>query len=162
MKFGKTHRHEPHEPQLATMIDVFSILIIFLIAGTAMDSSILQIPSDIKLPATISDDTIINAPQITIQGETIWFSVTKQKYPLNLFSEANMGTQEFLDLKNVLTQALAENSKQSNAIIKNESADYLNLVAEKSTPYKDIFLVVKNLKDIGFKNIVFVGTVQKK
>ena len=60
MKFEKHHRQEPTEPQLATMIDVFSILIIFLIAGTAMDSSVLNIPTDIILPSTESKATSFN------------------------------------------------------------------------------------------------------
>lgn len=157
MKFEKHHRQEPTEPQLATMIDVFSILIIFLIAGTAMDSSVLNIPTDIILPSTESKATSLNAPQVTLQSGKILMHFIEDEIDLkDMISETE--TSKYKTVKLKLIQYIEKVKKDSH---KNKAdlqlLQSINLVADKTTPYADVYLTIKAFRNLGFQNAILVG-----
>jgi biopolymer transport protein ExbD len=160
MNFEKPHRREPTEPQLATMIDVFSILIIFLIAGTAMDSSILNIPNDIILPKTISKSSTLNAPQITIEKNIIMVNFINEK--IN-YSEI-VTVEESSKLKNVRLKVeeylknVEAGKKSKKSLSESQLLQSLNLVAGDKTSYEIIFNTIKWFKDRGFQNTILVAT----
>ncbi len=161
MHFERPQRHESTEPQLATMIDVFAVLIIFLIAGTTMDSSILQIPVTIVLPSTTAVASTINAPQITVLKDKIWFSLTDKEYPLDLLKNPDAHAAMVQQIQDEITHYQAKsNEKKTKVQIGSASANYINVVAAKDTPYRDIFLAIKFFRNAGFKSAVLVGTSQ--
>lgn len=157
MKFKKSHRREPTEPQLATMIDVFSILIIFLIAGTAMDSSVLNIPSDLILPETVSSETTVNAPQVTLVNRVLILNFIDEKISINELSDPQ--NQKLSRIKQKLQDYLERVSSKSKKEMANiQLLKSINLVADKSAIYNDIYLIMKTFKDFGFQNTILVGT----
>lgn len=157
MNFEKHHRAEPTEPQLATMIDVFSILIIFLIAGTAMDSSVLNIPTDIILPSTESKATSLNAPQVTLQSGKVIINFIQDEISLKELL-ADDGSVKLTVIKNKLNQYLEKVKKISH---KNKAdlqlLQSINLVADKDTPYADVYSTIKAFRNLGFQNTILVG-----
>lgn len=160
MNFEKHHRQEPTEPQLATMIDVFSILIIFLIAGTAMDSSVLNIPVDITLPSTQSKATSLNAPQVTLQSGRLVMNFIQEEIELKeMLSETK--TEKFILVKTKLDQYLEKVKKNSH---KNKAdlqlLQSINLVADRETPYVDVYSTIKAFRNLGFQNTILVGMEQ--
>lgn len=157
MKFEKHHRQEPTEPQLATMIDVFSILIIFLIAGTAMDSSVLNIPTDIILPSTESKATSFNAPQVTLQSGKVIMNFIQDEINLKeLVSESE--SDKLINVKIKLNKYLEKIKKDSH---KNKAdlqlLQSINLVADKDTPYTEVYSTIKAFRNLGFQNTILVG-----
>ena len=164
LDFGHKHRHDPTEPQLATMVDVFSILIIFLIFGTAMDSTLINLPSDFMVPKTISDGAVANAPQVTVYDSEFELSLSERKYPLSLitdgFEDSNPMIQELKQVVSAYREKSKNIRKSANGAPSEngEEFNYLNLVADKSATYDKLFPVIKFFKAIGYSNVNLVGT----
>lgn len=148
---GKTHRREPQEPQLATMIDVFSMLIIFLIAGTVMGTSSVILPNDLQPPRSVSKEAIMNAPQLTISRAGVSLGFDSQVYPLSLFS--NPDAQELSGFRASIQKFLSSEKKTPDLGL-------VNLVADKSMTYQNIFDVVRVARESGFTSILFVATAR--
>ena len=161
MKFNKSHRKDPTEPQLAAMIDVFSILIIFLIAGTAMDSSVMNIPIDLGLAETSSKSTTLNAPQVTLLKSEININFIDSKLTIKDIENASTDSPKIVDIQNKLKSYLA-NIKEKNQKSGSEMQllESVNLLADKNTPYKEVFAVVKFFRANGFQNTILIGVEQ--
>ena len=161
MKFNKTHRRDPTEPQLAAMIDVFSILIIFLIAGTAMDSSVMDIPIELGLAQTSSKSSSINAPQVTLLKGEVNINFIDSKLSIHDIKNGSIDSPQIAEirkkLKNYLVKIKETNKKSGTEMQLLES---VNLLADKDTPYKDVFTVVKFFRINGFQNTILVGVEQ--
>ncbi len=160
MNFEKPHRREPTEPQLATMIDVFSILIIFLIAGTAMDSSILNIPTDLILPKTISKSSTLNAPQVTIENNIIAINFIDEKISYDeiiALTESPKLKRLKIKVEEYLKKVEA-GKKSKKSLSESQLLQSLNLVAGEKTSYEKIFNTLKWFKDRGFQNTILVAT----
>ena len=158
MKFNKSHRKDPIEPQLAAMIDVFSILIIFLIAGTAMDSSVLNIPINLGLAETSSKSTTLNAPQVTLHKGEVNINFIDSKITINDIENAAPTSPKILEIQTKLKSYLAnikENNKKSGSEM--QLLESVNLLADKNTPYKEVFAVVKFFRANGFQNTILIG-----
>jgi biopolymer transport protein ExbD len=157
MNFEKHHRREPSEPQLATMIDVFSILIIFLIAGTAMDNSILNIPDDLFLPSTQSNSTSLNAPQITLKEGVVDVNFIGEKFSLKEISQIDE-SENIKKIKNKLSEYISKNtSSKKKSLADTQLLQSINLVSDKNTSYADIYLTIKIFRSFGFQNTILVG-----
>lgn len=155
MKFEKKHRREHTEPQLAAMIDVFSILIIFLIAGTTMDSSILNIPADLFLAETSSKSSSINAPQATLKDGILVINFINEEVAITEIENESIKIKNIgVKLKDYLTKVEKDNKKKNTQL---QLLQSINLLADKSTPYKDIFTTMKYFRGYGFQNTILVG-----
>src|SRR4051812_48819760 len=83
--FEKSNRPEIVEPQLAAMVDVFSILIIFLIAGTVMGTTAVILPPGIIPPHSISKESMLTAPQLTVHQSQVRLGFSNETFPLSSF-----------------------------------------------------------------------------
>ena len=146
--FEKSHRHEPQEPQLAAMIDVFSILIIFLIAGTVMGTSSITLPDGLKLPDSLAKETLDTAPQITLSSESATLSFDEKPYRL---SDLRSGGTEKSRFVGAVRTHLGANSKKPLKAI--------NLVADRHLPYSTVFEATKMVREAGFESIYFISSV---
>lgn len=159
MKFEKIHRREPAEPQLAAMIDVFSILIIFLIAGTAMDSSVLTIPADLFLAETTSKSSSMNAPQVTLKNgmvEALFINEKISIVEMESINEESANVKRIkTKIKDYLNRVGKETKKNSTEI---QLLQSINLVADKDTPYRQVYSTIKFFRSFGFLNSILVGT----
>jgi biopolymer transport protein ExbD len=152
--FPKRHRKGPLELQLTAMIDVFSMIVIFLIFGTVFGAADIVIPSGMQIPKSLSKEGIESAPRIAILNNQVSFSLNDSTVPLSEFRSYE--SRENLVRK--LTQsASAYLEKQKEA---KKPVSPLNLVADQSTSYQDIFDVVVVFRRIGFNSILFVAMGQ--
>ncbi len=133
------------------MIDVFAIIIIFLIKGTVMGVSSIEVPSDIELPKSKSLEGIEQAPSIVIGRDYVSFSLSKSKVPLNdFFSQNNSNQQKRLkEEMNSYIQNIPKKVKASGVL--------LNVITDSSTPYKTVFEVVRFFRAAGFQSLLFVA-----
>lgn len=146
----KPHRHEPTEPQLAAMIDVFSILIIFLIAGTVMGTSSVLLPAELTPPTSVSRETMMSVPQITILPDQVQTSFNTNSYSLSGFLTREGAPEDVTRFKSDVAALVAASQGKENAGI-------LNLVADRSTSYEKIFSVIKAAREAGAESILFVA-----
>jgi biopolymer transport protein ExbD len=151
--FSKKPRREPIELQLTAMIDVFSMIVIFLIFGTVFGAADIVIPTGIEIPKSISKESLESAPRVVITKNEVFLSVgeTSQPVPLENFRTAQ-GKANIRALFKPALSSFQEKKKENK-----ESVTPLNLLADFKTPYADIFDVVALFRQMGFNTILFVA-----
>lgn len=151
--FSKKPRREPIELQLTAMIDVFSMIVIFLIFGTVFGAADIVIPTGIEIPKSISKESLESAPRVVITKKEVFLNVTADLPPIPLEKfHSGSGREEVRKaLKPAVSDYLAK-KKESK-----ESVAPLNLLADLSTPYEDIFDVVVVFRQLGLNTILFVA-----
>lgn len=151
-------RREPVEPQLATMIDVFSILIIFLIAGAVADSNLTTIPIDLSLGLSKSKESINSAPQVTYQKKTITIDFIKESILIDEISNKN--SSKFIAIKNKIEKYRIKKDEKDNNVKLSSLASF-NLVADKNTDYIEIYSIINFMKQFGFENAILMANPKK-
>ncbi len=173
MQFEKPHRQEPVEPQLATMIDVFSILIIFLIAGSNYDTSSIVIPGGLNLPVTQAKDAPVLSAQIAIMNKKVYVGATEEAFSIDQMGNLNL--EQIEKIKSILAPVSAKSGASPQpapepgqepapkpSLINNKDPYlFLTLIADKATPYSDIFAVMKQFRALGYKSLVLLGSPKK-
>lgn len=147
-KIGVRPRRHKSEPQLAALIDVLTIIVLFLVVGSVMDTSSIHLFENARLPKSMGKETLENAPQVSINDGKIWFQASQQKYDLNLLagSNENLEIQKFQD--------------ELQLILKGRSADQkpvVQLVTDRDTSYQTIFSAVQILRQSGVESVLFVA-----
>ncbi len=139
--------------QLAPMIDVFVLIIVFLIKGTIMEESAISKPVGLNLAQSISKETGEAAPQVIITPEKVEFKMINEVRPISEFKEDDFNPQD--PVFESFRKFIAENKKV-------ESSDHINVISDRSMPYKTVYNVVKVLRISGFQSMLFVaeGDVQ--
>jgi len=156
LDFGRKNiRRSQSEPQLAAMIDVFSILIIFLIAGTVMGTTSIALPEGLQPPKSRSNETPTTAPQLTVYDDQVTLGFVDKRFPLQAFLVENSNEAEIERFRSEVKKFLIENDGRPEA-------EAINFVTDRATPYRSIFEVVKRVREAGFKSILFVSKAQAK
>lgn len=153
IKFKKKQRHEPVEPQLATMIDVFSILIIFLVAGSSFDQLSVQLPNQFIIPSLSSANLQTSTTQMVVlnQNELQFQGLSNQpKISLSIDRDQEL---ENNNAKYILNLIL-DNAKKDESYF-----NQISLIASREVKYDQLFSAIAQLRKIGFKNINLVGTM---
>lgn len=157
MEFKKTKRRPFLDLQLTAMIDMFSIIIIFLILGTAMSTTDIHLPPQMFLPFSGSRENAESAPRIEILKQSLKVPFLKDlEVPLSEFKLEN--TERLLNLENQLKQFqnTRANEKSRAGILANKKL-LLNVMADSATPYEHIFDVAKFFRQRGFETLLFVA-----
>ncbi len=138
--------------QLAPMIDVFVLIIVFLIKGTILEESAVLKPKGLDLAQSLSKETSISAPQVIITPESVEFKMIEKTRPLAEFKEDNFDPRDpiFQEFKNYIKQ----NSKV-------ESANHINVISDRAMSYQVVYHVVKILRISGFESMLFVAEGDK-
>jgi biopolymer transport protein ExbD len=148
----KKPKKGPVELQLTALIDVFSMIVIFLILGGVMGAPDMVIPNDMKVPKSKSKEGIESAPRVTIERDQITFSLGDTPIPLSRFRESGNRERLIAELQTKVSE-LQKKQQEAKAAV-----HPLNVVADQETPYQDIFDVVLVFRKIGFDSILFVAS----
>jgi biopolymer transport protein ExbD len=151
--FSKKHRKEPIELQLTAMIDVFSMIVIFLIFGTVFGAADIVIPTGIEIPKSLSKESLETAPRVVITKKEVFLNVSSDLPPVSLEDFHSGGGRE--RVKKVFRPVIGDYLKKKKE--SKESVAPLNLLADLSTPYADIFDVVVVFRELGLNTILFVA-----
>ena len=150
-----TRRRRPIMLQLATMIDVFVLIIVFLIKGTVLSNVSITLPSEMKAAKSVSREGLEAAPQVVLFNNEVEIGFLKQKYSLDEFTESRPGFVK--DLK-AQVDAYISQAAEKNSLVN------VNFVTDANTSYSQIYDVVKVLRKAGFQSILFIaqgeGTTQ--
>lgn len=150
----KKPKKGPVELQLTAMIDVFSMIVIFLILGGVMGAADIVVPPSMQVPKSKSKEGIESAPRVVIESNQVTFSMAGAPIPIEGFR--NPATAPGLEKE---LQAFASSFIESQKKL-NKPAIPLNIIADQNTPYRDIFDVVLAFRKAGFSSILFVATGQ--
>jgi biopolymer transport protein ExbD len=152
MDLLRPHRKEPSQPQLTAMIDVFSMLIIFLISGTVFGSSSILLPRGILLPLSSAQRELAAAPQATISSQGVSTSFTDDIVPLSAFRPENRsgGRPDGGAAIEPLRAAI-------RAFVRERGGAYLNVVADRGLAYRDLYDAIEVFREDGFEALNFVS-----
>jgi biopolymer transport protein ExbD len=152
---GIKHRRNPLELQLTAMIDIFSMIVIFLIFGTVFGASEISVPSNIMIPKSHSKEGVESAPRIVIRREAVDISLIDQAIPIDSFRNPDSG--EMNSLRGKVKARLDAEKKKTKEGKDVQQQKMLNIIADRTTPYQDIFDVVRVFRDSGFNTLLFVA-----
>jgi biopolymer transport protein ExbD len=151
MFLERKQRREPFQLQLTALIDVFSMLVIFLIKGTVFGMSDIAVPEAVRLPESVSREMVESAPQLIIGKEDVRISILQK--PISLQAFADVTGPQMVELKKQLkayVQALPIEARSSGVL--------LNVVSDRETSYRKVFDTVKVFREVGFETLLLVAT----
>jgi biopolymer transport protein ExbD len=134
--------------QLAPMIDVFVLIIVFLIKGTILEETAITKPSGVNLAQSISKENSESSPQVIIAGDRVEFKMIDQTRPVAQF------TEDDFDPRDPIFHALKQFQEENKSV---ESANHINVISDRATSYKVVYNVVKVLRLSGFQSMLFVA-----
>ncbi len=134
--------------QLAPMIDVFVLIIVFLIKGTIMEESAVLKPEGLNLALSMSKETSLVAPQVIITNDKVQFKMIDTERPIAEFTEDNFNPRD------PVFKAFKKYIEETKDV---ENANHINVISDRSMPYKTVYHVVKVLRISGFQSMLFVA-----
>ena len=141
--------------QLAPMIDIFTLIIVFLLQSTVIGTTSVAFPQDLNPPQSQSVEDLENSPIVEIYADRVEFKPTKSKISLNTF--LNSSDTNLVEEKRKIQEYL-----QHQRMVKLNEFSHLNVVADRATNYEVIYQVVKFFKDTGFQSVLFVAQGEAK
>jgi biopolymer transport protein ExbD len=160
MDFPKRKRRNPLELQLTTLIDIFTLIVIFLVMGTVFGAADMSVPKDMRVPRSFGKESVESAPQVVInQNEVTVVALAKEfqdqakPIPLSEFRRGSgVATPALEPLKKLLKDHIA---KLPNEIKK--QGTLLNVIADRDAKYPDVFEVIRVFREAGFETLLFVA-----
>jgi len=147
----KKPKKGPVELQLTALIDVFSMIVIFLVLGGVMGAPDIVIPESMKIPKSKSKEGIESAPRVTLESDKVSFSLSSKPIPLQAFSSPDSRERLVQELKPFASEYFKKQTEAKNSV------KAINVIADQSTPYRDIFDVVLVFRKMGFGSVLFVA-----
>lgn len=154
MFFKKIKRRDIMSLQLTAMIDVFALIIIFLMKGSVFGVSAIPIPPDLTVPDSISHEEIEIAPTVGLDKDKVVVSFLNesQEVPLAWFRPENSENPDIVKYKEKVKSYIDGLAPENRA-----AGVLLNVVADKTATYKDIFDVVVVFRAAGFESVLFIA-----
>ena len=134
--------------QLAPMIDIFVLVIVFLLKGTVLTETVISNPELVDIAKSESREVTELAPEVYITHNNVEFRMINEKIPLSEIMN------EELDLDNPLINKFKKYMSQSQEVDGN-TLMHVNIVADYKTSYKAIYHVIRLLRVSGFKAMLF-------
>lgn len=136
--------------QLAPMIDIFVLVIVFLLKGTVMGETVISNPEAVTLAKSQSRETTEIAPEVYITESHVDFRMIEEIVSVETLSQEGyqISAAMLAKFKKVIAQTPAADS---GALI------HVNIVADYRVNYKTIYNVVRVLRLAGFKAMLFIA-----
>jgi biopolymer transport protein ExbD len=158
---SKSHRSMLVNLNLTPMIDMFTILVVFLLMVFSATGEILFTQKDIQLPKAYSDKILERVPIIAVSNDVILFEGEKVMYT-DKVSEKNYPELRLPDLSKILKQANEAYKRQHpmpNERVAAEKwmdeAKQIIVQADQGVKFEVIRLVMMTAANEGFSAINF-------
>jgi biopolymer transport protein ExbD len=146
----KKNKKGPVELQLTAMIDVFSMIVIFLVLGGVFGATDIVIPGGMLIPKSKSKEGIEAGPRVAILKNEVIFSMAQT--PIAIQSLRGADAEATLARLRPDFEEYRKRQKEAKATV-----FPLNILADQGTPYQDVYDVVAAFRKIGFNSILFVA-----
>ncbi len=136
--------------QLAPMIDIFFLIIIFLLKSTIVADVSVIFPSQMHPPLSQSRENLDTFPEVVLNETEVtlgFLNVTKKLEEIDTLTDEDIG---------VLKAKVDSYIKSKDEKIRKQSIN-INFITSRENNYKNIFTVVKFLRRIGFQSIQFIA-----
>lgn len=143
-------RRYPLQLQLAPMIDIFVLIIVFLLKSTIVADVSIVFPREMHPPLSKSKETLETYPEVVLTESEVIVSMIGET--LNLGDIEGLSEERILELKNKVDYYV----KSKNETVRN-SAVHVNLITFRGNNYRNVFSSVKFLRRIGFQSVAFIA-----
>src|SRR5260221_6460523 len=139
---------------LTSLVDMFTIIVIFLLMNFSANGEVLYMSKDIKLPDAYHGAQLERAPVISVSGEAVTFDCRM------LLQTADMEKGDVLNVP-ALEDALRDEKRRYEQIHANDPdhpfRGLVNVQADRRIPFKVIKRVMFACNQSGFGNINFAA-----
>lgn len=143
-------RRYPIRLQLAPMIDIFVLIIVFLLKSTIVADVSIVFPREMHPPLSKSKEGLETYPEVVVTETEIIVSMIEETWNI-----ADLG--KFSDERLTELKAKVENYIKSKDEKVRSSAMHVNLITNRENNYKNVFAAVKFLRRIGFQSVAFIA-----
>jgi biopolymer transport protein ExbD len=145
---GEKKRKNVITLQLAPMIDVFVLIIVFLIKGTILEETAIQKPEGVNMAQSISKEQSEAAPEVIISNEKVNFKMINEVRSTAEFKEDDFNPRD------PVFRAFKKYIEEHKTV---ESSNHINVISDRAVSYKTVYNVVKVLRISGFQSLLFVA-----
>src|ERR1041384_643241 len=153
-KFGRGKKGAYANIMLTSLIDVMTILVIFLLMNFSANGEVLYMSKDIKLPDAYHGAQLERAPVISVSGDAVTFDGRM------LLQTADLEKGDVLNVPE-LEDALRDEKRRYEQIHANDPdhpfKGLVNVQADRHIPFKVIKRVMFACNQSGFGNINFAA-----
>ncbi|MCF7793865.1 MAG: biopolymer transporter ExbD [Candidatus Cloacimonetes bacterium] len=145
----KKKSNKTKDLNITSLIDILTILLVFIIKNVSMDASEKNVPKGMLLPTTITKNALIES------GQTIIIKIYPDQI---LYGKENVpvgSLQEFVSNKNVRTSLLRYMKLEADKIKANDHIPCLLIQGDKDLDCKYITEFIKFSAQASFANIYF-------
>ena len=140
--------------QLAPIIDVFIVIIIFLVLGSFSKGVVVELPNPFQLAKSIDDETVEFAYEVFLNEKKINFKFLKKELSISEFFSDEM-------TRNIISESIKSSITKSQSQKKINPTN-LNFVIDQATNYGPIFDLSEFLRANGFENISYITEKEYK
>ena len=149
-------KKEPIELQLTAMIDIFSMIVVFLIMGSVFGVADLAIPEKLKLPKSISKEGVEAGPTLTVTEAEIRLSLQPDE-PISLADLRASGSPRLEAARSRIKEYVDSLPPE-----RREVGATLSVIADEGLPYERLFEAVKAMREAGFRSMLFIAMGESK
>lgn len=151
----ETKRRFPLALQLAPMIDIFFLIIIFLLKSTIVADVSIVFPGQMHPPISKSTESLETFPEIVLDDSQLIIGVLDST--VSITDIEKMTEEELLTYKGKVEAYV----KEKDVKIRDQAVN-VNLITARDNNYKNVFQAVKFLRKIGFQSVVFIAEGESK
>ena len=153
-KFARAKKSGYASLMLTSLVDMMTIIVIFLLMNFSANGEVLYLNKDIKLPDAYHGAQLERAPVITISGEAVTFDGKM------LLNTGDLEKGEVLNVPE-LEDALRDEKRRYEQIHQNDPdhpfRGLVNVQADRRIPFKVIKRIMFACNQSGFGNINFAA-----
>ena len=157
VEFKRRKRREIVQPQLVAMIDICSLITVFLLAGSVFGPDGLVVPPGLGLARSVASADPAVAPQIMITELGVEAPFLKENYNHEIFKSNERQSGQV----SVLKRRIGEYLKSEAAQAATEGVT-LNVVADRRVRYDQLFDIITLFREGGFEGVAFIAMSEGK
>lgn len=136
--------------QLAPMIDIFFLIIIFLLKSTIVADVSIIFPSQMHPPLSKSKEALETFPEIVLDENQVILGFMNETKKI---SELESMPEEELQLMKARVEAYIKSKDEK---VRAQFVN-VNFITSRENRYQNVFAVVKFLRKIGFQSVQFIA-----
>ena len=143
-------RRYPLSLQLAPMIDIFVLIIVFLLKSTIVADVSIVFPREMNPPLSRSKESLETFPEVVVTETELILGMVQEN--LNIKDLEKLGPDRIDEIKTKVEYYVK--TKDENTRVQ---AVHVNLISNRENNYKNVFASVKFLRKIGFQSVNFIA-----
>lgn len=143
-------RRYPLALQLAPMIDIFVLIIVFLLKSTIVADVSIVFPREMHPPLSKSKEGLETFPEVVVTETEVVVGMIEETISLSEIDR--LSDERMAGLKSKVEQYVKSKDEKIRS-----QATHINLITYRGNNYKNIFSAVKFLRKIGFQSVAFIA-----